>query len=322
MSTNKAALIEKAVQSGIQHYISDLRAEVDTFVDQTFSMSEAWEINKKAIGLDMIKAPANVLWTPLYFVLSSVGSGLKKMNFDAAGNKLKALPSGFSTDVEKEVEWRIYSQFLGLPIKQENREFTDNKLLTTILEDESLRPILKEGMQAISDLALNKDGEAKLAENLMAYVDSRKAAAELSSTLIGAATGFLATKSLSLGALGLGQSLAASATFHTAASSFVFGNTLGGLYYSVIPVSASTGALILSTGGVAAILGVVSAFGGVLADPLQKSLGLHQKRLNKLVDALEKQLTSDDEASLALKDGYVARVLDILDFIITVAVKK
>lgn len=321
MSSQNIVLIENAVQSGIEHYIANLRSQVDTFVDETFSMSEAWEINKKAFGMDMLKAPANVLWTPLYFVLSGVGSGLKKANMESAGNTLKALPTGFSTDVEREVEWRIYTQFLGLPIKQEEREFAENRLLATILEDELLKPILAESMEAISDLALDKNGEARLADTLLDYVDSRKAAAELSSTLIGAATGFMATKSLSLGAMGLGQSLATSAAVHSAASSFALGNTLGGLYYSLMPVSVSTGTLILSTGGVAAILGVISAFGGVLADPLQKSLGLHQKRLNKLVNALETQLTSSDESSLALKDGYIARVLDFVDFIITVAKK-
>jgi hypothetical protein len=318
---NTDKIIKMAIDNGIKKYITECRENVEPFVDNTFSFSKAWEVNKKALGKDLLKAPANALWTPLYFLGTSLGKGLKKINLNSAGETLSNLPPGFTTDVELEVQWKVYTEFLKLPFKQEDKEFSGNRLLEIILEDEALAPIIQESMQSISNLTLEKNGENLLTENILEYVDSRKAASELSATLIGTATGYITSRSLNFGAVGLGQTLATSAAYHSAVSTFALGNTLGGVFYSVVPISVSTGAVVLSTGGIAALLGVVSAFGGVIADPIQKKLGLHQKKLNKLVDSLEYQLTSDEKMSLDIKDGYAARVLDVMDFLLTVVRK-
>lgn len=321
MNTDKQTIINLAVSNGIKKYISECRNNIDSFSEETFSFSESWEINKKALGKDMLKAPANALWTPLYFLATGIGKGLNKLNMKESGEYLSNLSPGFTTDVELEVQWRIYTEFLKLPYTQGEKEFKENRLLEIILEDQSLTPILDEAMQSIADLTSENNGEGLLTENILEYVDSRKAASELSATLVGTATGYLASKSLNFGAVGLGQTLASSAAYHSAVSSFALGNTLGGAFYAVVPVSASTGAIVLSTGGIAALLGVISAFGGVISDPLQKKLGMHQKKLNKLVDSMEHQLTSNKKTSLDIKDGYAARVLDVLDFLMTVAKK-
>lgn len=321
---DREALVKQAVQLGTKRYINELRENVDPFVEHTYSLSEAWKINKKALGKDLLKAPANVLWTPFHFALTGIGSGIKKINFNEAGERLTALPAGFATDVEKEVEWRLYTDFLGLPYQSEcrGRAYDRNRLMEIILEEECLTPLLAEGFNAVNELALSEDGQATLTENLLQYVDNRKAASELSATLIGAAASFVTTKHVNLGALSLGQTLATSAAYHTAVSGFALGNTLGGIYYSVMPVSASTGAIVLSTGGIAAILGVISAFGGIISDPLQKAFGWHQKKLHKLVDAIESQLVNEQHTNLALADGYAARVMDVLDILIAVSLKR
>ncbi len=318
---DKRAIINSAVEHGIERYIQECRDNIPTFCQDTFSLIGAWDINKKAFGKDILKAPANVVWTPFYFLGTGIGKGLEKLKLDKASKVFSDLPAGFTTDVELEVQWRIYTQFIKLPYQQNEREFVENRLLEIILEDENLAPIIDHSMESISKLTSDEEGKNILTDRIFEYTDSRKAASELSSTLIGTATGYLTSKTLNFGAVGLGQSLAASAAYHSAVSSFALGNTLGAAFYSVVPVSASTGAVVLSTGGVAAVLGAVSAFAGVIADPIQHKLGLHEKKLNKLVDALELQLKSNEQSSLDIKDGYAARVLDVLDFL-TLIVRK
>ncbi|MSO74950.1 MAG: hypothetical protein EXQ99_07405 [Alphaproteobacteria bacterium] len=51
------------------------------------------------------------------------------------------------------------------------------------------------------------------------------------------------------------------------------------------------------TGGVALGLAAISAFSGVLTDPLQRRLGLHRRRLRRLIDAVESALRGDEGAS-------------------------
>lgn len=318
---DKQQIIAQAVERGIERYIAQCRESIPSFCQQTFSMVGAWQINKKAFGKDILKAPANVIWTPVYFVGTSIGKGLGKLKLNKASELLTKLPAGFTTDVELEVQWRIYTEFIRLPYQQGERHSHENRLLELILEDTQLAPLFEHSMSAISELGLSEQGRDMLTKRIFEYTDSRKAASELSSVLIGTATGFLTNKSINFGALGLGQSVAASAAYHSAVSSFALGNTLGVAFYSVVPVSASATAVVLSTGGVAAALGAISAFAGVLTDPLQLKLGLHQKKLDKLVNALEVQLKSNQQSSLDIKDGYAARVLDILDFL-TLLVRK
>jgi hypothetical protein len=43
---------------------------------------------------------------------------------------------------------------------------------------------------------------------------------------------------------------------------------------------------------------VVAAFSGIIADPLQRRLGLHRRRLLRLVDALEAQFSEKGGARL------------------------
>ncbi len=56
-------------------------------------------------------------------------------------------------------------------------------------------------------------------------------------------------------------------------------------------------------------------FAGVVADPIQRHLGVHQRRLHRMLDVLEANLRGPARESLAVKDHYVARLLDLLDLL-------
>jgi len=54
--------------------------------------------------------------------------------------------------------------------------------------------------------------------------------------------------------------------------------------------------------------------GGIITDPLQRKLGLNIKKLNKVLDSTEELLLGEDNARLMLKDHYIARIFDLLDW--------
>ncbi len=56
-----------------------------------------------------------------------------------------------------------------------------------------------------------------------------------------------------------------------------------------------------------------AAFSGVLSDPIQRRFGIHQRRLNKLLNALEAQLRGKGEAHFTVRDHYVARIFDLFE---------
>lgn len=318
----KDALIAEAVDAGIREYLSQRRDKVDSFVDAHFDFKGAWKLNRKAFGYDILRAPANLAWTPVQFLLKGAGKGAAKVGWQGFSDKMDALPTGIRTDIERQVEWLTYSEFLELPLEQEQRTCEKNALLECILAQPQLRPVFAESLEKLAALASDEAGKASLTDNLARYVDSRKVAAELSAIVVGAAAGYSANQSFNLGAMGLGNTLATTLAYHSAVSSFAMGNTLGGLYYAVVPVTVSKTALVLSTGGAAAVLGMVAAFAGVVADPLQKHLGLHHKKLHRLVDCLEVQLKEGDEQTLPAREAYIARVLDISDIFMTLAAAR
>ncbi len=325
--------IRQAVVDGVSAYIENRRAAIPSFVDTHYSFKGAWKLNKKAIGWDIAKAPANVLWAPIY-LLSLLGKkGTKKLGWNRSADLLDKVPAGFRTAVENEVEWIVYTEFLHLPLvqkgvteeeaaqKEKYRRYDKNLLMEFILNQPGISQWIGDKLLVINEIAQLAENQAKMEEKLMHYVDSRKAAAEITAALVAASASFVAQKSVSLGALGLGQTAATAIAYHSAVSSFAFGSSLGGVYYTVFPASVSTGLLVTVTGGVAAALGVVAAFGGIVADPVQRKLGLHQKKLDKLLTSIESQF-ADDTDEFNLKDQYAARIIDLLDLLSIVAVRS
>ena len=102
-------------------------------------------------------------------------------------------------------------------------------------------------------------------------------------------------------------------TFNLAIEKFFLGETLGRLYYSLFPPEASAGTAVISVLVVAGLLAVLSAFSGLVTDPIQSRLGIHRRRLMKLVDSLEAAFLDKHSAGFNPRDHYLARVLELID---------
>jgi hypothetical protein len=91
------------------------------------------------------------------------------------------------------------------------------------------------------------------------------------------------------------------------------GATAGALWYAVFPAAASPLLVAGVTAGTLGLGAVAAAFAGVLADPVQAKLGVHRRRLLRLIDALERQFLEGAEGGFAAREHYVARLLDLAD---------
>ena len=80
-------------------------------------------------------------------------------------------------------------------------------------------------------------------------------------------------------------------------------------------MAASSGLLLGTTGGLMIAASTLAAFAGIVADPVQRRLGLHRRRLDKMIDALERQLADPDAPSFAVRAHYVARLSDLFDLL-------
>ena len=88
---------------------------------------------------------------------------------------------------------------------------------------------------------------------------------------------------------------------------------LGTWWYGMFAVAPSAELLATVIGAFAVVGALFAVFSGILTDPLQRFIGLHRRRLLRLIDALEDLLCGDGEGRFPLRDHYVARLIDLLD---------
>ena len=306
--------IHAAVTEATRQYLAERRARVDAFTRQHYSFRGALRVNRHALGLDLLRTPANVLWV-IPHLLARGGAKLgRTLHLEALAQCLDRLPPGFKTDVEREIEWLIYSELLELPFEQAGRRCTRDALLETILAHPIISQLLIPELLRLDELAHHQHFRRRLEDYLITYTSNRAAAADLSGSLLSLAAGVATFKQFTPGAMAIGSAAAAAIANHLAITSFMLGPTLGSLYYGFFPATASAGLLVATTGGLMVALGILSAGAGVIADPLQQALGLHRRKLLKLLDALERELTNQGHG-YALHDAYVARVFDLWDLL-------
>jgi hypothetical protein len=64
-----------------------------------------------------------------------------------------------------------------------------------------------------------------------------------------------------------------------------------------------------------AALAILTSFSGVVTDPIQHKLRLHQRRLFRFIDSLDRELRGKGDSKFHIRDQYVARIFDLLDLI-------
>jgi uncharacterized protein DUF6635 len=310
---------EIAVNRAIKKYIDSRKDKIPGFVKKHFSFPGALALNRKAIGSDLYKAPLNVIWLPPYTVLKASSALLKKVGFQRVSSRIENMPIGFTTDVQKEVTWLIFTELLEIPYFQGKRKSNKNVLLQEILDQPEISSFFATALSKIYWKSRNPEFRFALEKNLLEYSKSRTAAADLAGSLISLSAGATVFHKMTPGALSAGGALAAAIAQQTAISNFVFGPTLGSLYYGFFPASTSVALVTVSTGTILAGLAIMSSFSGIITDPIQYRLGIHGRRLNRLIDSIEKELKGMDNSGFKIRDQYIARIFDLFDLIMKAA---
>jgi len=310
-----AELIAQTVEDGIRRYFAARRVLVPGFVDRHFSLRGSLGVHRAAIGLDVLRAPANLLLAGPHAGMKAVGLLADRLGRRRLAQRIDGRSLLLRTAVSRHIEWLVVTELLELPCRQRGRVSPRDALAETILADPRLSAVAEQTMMAIGARASDPAFSARLGEAMNNYAASRAAAAEITTSLLALSSGAVALKQLTPGAITLGPALAAVLAQQSAIAAFPFGPGLGGLWYSMYPVVPS--ALLVGglTGGLIAGASAIAAFAGLAMDPVQRRLGLHQRRLSRLLDALERQMLDPAAPAFAVHDHYVARLIDLFDLL-------
>ena len=284
-------LVGYVVTDGIRRYFAARHERVEWFVNRHFSAGGTVRIHRAALGADVARAPANLMLAAPHAALKASAALAGLLGGRRVRDRLAARNLLLRTAVSRELEWLICTELLELPARYGTRESRRDALAETILEDARLADAAEAALRHEGDPAFR----ARVAEALANYAGTRAAAAEIATSLLTVSSGALALKQLTPGAITLGPALAAAIAQQSAIAAF--------------PLVAGL------TGGLMVGAACFAAFAGIITDPLQRRLGLHARRLHRMLDALERQMLDPAAPGYVVHDHYAARLMDLLDLL-------
>ncbi|AZR41255.1 DUF6635 family protein [Marinobacter salarius] len=314
------AVIRNAIENGARRYIQGCESRVDDFVRWHYSFQGSLGIHAHAVGWDVIRVPINIIWSLVNIILAFVGmlAGLARLK------KLRAwinqIPPGLETDMDRQISWLVVTELLQLPHEHGGKRSEHDALMEEIVKDPSLRLLLDKKLDAFVALSKQPDFEKRLKAKLGEYGATRTASADLAGNAVLLVTSKIATGQAAFGTLGAGTAASAALAHSIAASNFWLGSAIGSYYYALVPVAVSLRLLIAVTALIAVVLALISTFIGILTDPLQAKLGIHQRRLRKLIAAVKDDLLGA-ESNFELREKYIGRLFDLIDVLTTVGRK-
>jgi hypothetical protein len=269
--------------AAIRAYADACRARVPEFVARHFGWRGSLRLHRSALGLDLLRAPLNVLLVGPTLVLRLAGLVCGWLGWSRTATWLAGRHLFVETDLARRMAELVLSELLRV-------------------DDPgwSLSPALRD---RVRDL---------IAE----YLAARHAVAEFAAGFVTIAIGLVLVQALTPSAISLGPMLAREFAQREAIEAFWLGPWAGAIWHGWYPADASWGETIATTAVVMACFALVATFMGLVTDPVLQALGLHRRRLRLLVDTLERVALGEDGASLGLPDLYVARVTDIVDVVL------
>lgn len=302
----------RIVDESVMRYFDSRRDRTSDFVDRHFSWGGAFKLNKRAMGRDLYRAPLNVVLMAPTLGLRMAAKGLDRFGHQETANRLRAVKTHFKTDVAEELEWLINTDLLEIPFAQRSRASEHDALAAEIFSHPLMAGALESAVNSVVDAAgpRNRDELERL---LFSYMETRAANAEVVNLVVCLMAGGLIAHQVTPGALSLAPSMAGAIANHAAVSSFPMGSAVGSAWYGAFPVAPSAALAAGSTAGVLGLAAVVTAFSGMASDPVQRHLGLHERRLQHFLDTLEQNVLFDEENHMKIRDHYVGRIIDLFD---------
>lgn len=230
------------------------RRAVSRFVRERYGPRGTLRLHRAALGWDLLRAPVNVMLSPVFLLTRLLAWALSQVGARRAGAWLASrrvfLPSDMGRVIQADLE--------GL-----------------------VADLDAQGIGPAAPPAITRQAAAALAE-------TRNAVSEITTSVIVLASGWLLFNRATPGVISLAGPLAEMRAHSTAVSDFLLGDRLGRAWYWAFPVELSPWEVILTGVALAVIGSLVTTFAGLVADPVQVLTGTHCRRILRLLDRLDR----------------------------------
>jgi hypothetical protein len=275
------AAIQQAVLRSIENYFASRRAQVNSFVDQHFSLSGTLAIHRRTLGFDLIRNVLNAYFAMPCMAVKKAVAWLETLGMDRLAYLLNLLPSGLRTDYQKEVERLVARELLSLP----------DALIEEMKKDPALESWMGSGgLSELQALFGARSLQPQLQSDLLAYSSRRAGITEMAGSVVTLFAAYRWFHNSSLGAFEMGRRLASEHAHKNAVSHFFLGKKVGSVFYKTFPVAPSKNEIMIATIIVVVALSALTLLTVILSDPVQHRMGIHRRQILKLLDSLESKM--------------------------------
>jgi hypothetical protein len=290
-------------------YFDGRRAMIDGFVARHFTWPGTLRLHGAALGWDVFRAPLNLALSPI-LVLTRIAAYLcRRAGGGGAADWLARRRILVRTSVARRVELLIVTDLLDLPLDPGVAVRDPCALARAVLAAPQFREMIRTRASAAEADALGQ----RIAGALGEYAGARSAVAEMTTTLCILVVGAFAFHALTPGMISMAPGVADAMARTNAIATFPLGQTLGGVWYGVFAADASPSLVGATLAGLVMLGSVFAAFAGILADPVQSRLGIHRRRLGRLLDTLEGEFLGSGDKPFVAREHFFARLLDLWD---------
>jgi hypothetical protein len=248
---------------------------IDGFVRRHYRLPGVLHLHRHAIGWDLLRAPANIALAPVLLLARLISILAHVLRLRRVSRFAGRFLPQFRSDVGAVLEADLLSDVLA------HRGPTDAELDT-----EAVRGFVRD------------------------YVAVRTAVSEIGTALVVLLVGLFVYHAVTPGVISLAPVVTERAAHARDVAGFPLGQWLGGAWYGLFPGERPLWQTLAVGTGLAVALSLVTTFSGILADPLQARLGIHRRRLRRLLRRIDR---AAEERPRIEGEFVLARGADIVD---------
>lgn len=248
---------------------------VRRFVRDRFGPRGTLALHRHALGLDLLRAPVNVMLSPVFLLVRLAVPLLRRLGALRAAGWLARRRIFLASDLSRHIA----------------AELTD---LIADLDAQGIGP--KAPPQEVARAAAD-------------YAETRNAVSEITTSALVLLAGLALFHRATPGVISLAGPLAEMRARAQAIDDFLLGNWAGGVWYGVFPRDLGMTEVVLTGVALAVVASVVTTFAGLIADPLQLAAGTHRRRIMRLLARLDHAA----KAPALEREHWLARLGDLSD---------
>lgn len=308
-SSNRTKIAQGIGGPSDSHHFDGRRAMIDGFVSKHFTWPGTLRLHGAALGWDILRAPLNVALSPILVLTRIAGYLCRRTGLRGAANWLARRRIILRTSVAHRVEMLLVTDLLGLPTDADATAIDPDALERALLAAPQFGEVIRMRTCGAEAEPLGQ----RIAGALGAYAGTRSAVAEIATTLCVLVVGGLTFQSLTPGMISMAPDVAEAMAHTNAVATFPLGQPLGRMWYGVFVADASSWLMGATVAGLVMLGSVFAAFAGAFADPVQSRLGIHHRRLARLLDAVEVELLGYEDRPFVAREHFYARLFDLWD---------